>query len=274
MASSSQRLADPAQIGFAKASSYDKYRPAYTDEEADQLLTALQLTGRQGAKVLDLAAGMGKFTEVLAARPEGFETLAVEPHDDMRAELEKKALRGVQVRKGWASSIPLESKSVDAVVVAQAFHWFANHDALKEIHRILKPRGRLGLIWHIEDYNAPASAQPTTKWESQLKDIVFDFEDNHPRFRHDVWRAVFDEEDQRLFSKPLTESLLLTVFLPKTTLWDRFCTLSQFALLQGIELQNVKDRFDAALQGEDVEVNEAGEVALHGKTYLAWTEAQ
>lgn len=117
--SSSQSLANPAQIGFAKASSYDKYRPAYTDEEADKLLTALQLTGRQGAKVLDLAAGTGKFTEVLAARPEGFGTVAVEPHDDMRAELEKKALRGVQVLKGWASSIPLDSQSVNAVVVAQ-----------------------------------------------------------------------------------------------------------------------------------------------------------
>jgi ubiquinone/menaquinone biosynthesis C-methylase UbiE len=119
MASSPQSLVDPVQNGFAKASSYDKYRPTYSHEEVEHLLTDLQLTDRHGAKVLDLGAGTGKFTEVLAARPEKFETVAVEPHDDMRAELEKKSLQGVQVLKGWASSIPVHSQSVDAVVVAQ-----------------------------------------------------------------------------------------------------------------------------------------------------------
>jgi hypothetical protein len=92
--------------------------------------------------------------------------------------------------------------------------------------------------WDLLLDNAPASRQPTTKWESRIKEIVYDYEDDHPRFRHGVWRQVFDGDDQRLFSKPLTEHLLpYTISLPKTTFWERFCTLSQFAVLKGTELQ-------------------------------------
>lgn len=119
MSKPTQSLADPAQVGFAKASNYDRYRPDYTTEETDFLLSTVGVRGHAGASVLDLAAGTGLFTEALAARPEGFRIVAVEPHDDMRGELERKTLPGVQVRKGWGSDIPLESGSLDAVLAAQ-----------------------------------------------------------------------------------------------------------------------------------------------------------
>lgn len=115
----SNSLAAVAKTGFADASSYDKYRPSYPAEAVDELLTALHLAGHEGAKVVDLAAGTGKFTEILAVRPERFDILAVEPHDEMRAELEKKALPGVKVVNGTATSIPVPSKSLDGLVAAQ-----------------------------------------------------------------------------------------------------------------------------------------------------------
>lgn len=69
--------------------------------------------------MVDLAAGTGLFTEALARQQEEFNIIAVEPHDDMRRELEKKKLPRVEVRKGWANQIPVDQGSADAVFVAQ-----------------------------------------------------------------------------------------------------------------------------------------------------------
>lgn len=112
-------LADVAITGFAAASSYDIHRPSYPLEAVQQLLTRLNVAGRQGARILDLAAGTGKFTQLLAEREERFEVVAVEPHEGMRSELEKKGLRNVTILEGDATRVPLEDGSVDAVIVAQ-----------------------------------------------------------------------------------------------------------------------------------------------------------
>ena len=50
---------------------------------------------------------------------------------------------------------PLQDNSIDAVIIAQGFHWFADLDSLKEIYRVLKPQGKLGLIWNF-DYASPS----------------------------------------------------------------------------------------------------------------------
>lgn len=67
--------------GFQNASSYDQYRPSYPHEAVTRFLEHLQVSGVKGARIVDLAAGTGKFTELLADRDEGFEILAVEPHN-------------------------------------------------------------------------------------------------------------------------------------------------------------------------------------------------
>lgn len=115
----STALADVASRGFAAASSYDHHRPSYPPEAVERLLSHLQLSGLHGARILDLAAGTGKFTELMAKREEEFDIVAVEPHQEMRAELNRKSLKGVKVLKGDAATIPLETQSVDAVIVAQ-----------------------------------------------------------------------------------------------------------------------------------------------------------
>ena len=109
-----------AQSGFAAASAYDAHRPSYPAEAVSQLLDALKVTGVDGAKVLELAAGTGKFTELLSKRPENYSIIAVEPHDGMRQELEKKGLERVEVYKGTADSMPeVADGSVAALVAAQ-----------------------------------------------------------------------------------------------------------------------------------------------------------
>lgn len=109
--------------GFQNASSYDKYRPSYPLKAVTRFLEHLQVNGVKRARIVDLAAGTGKFTELLAGRDEEFEILAVEPQFGMRKELEKKGLPGVKVLEGEASSMAVESQSVDAVIAAQVRPW-------------------------------------------------------------------------------------------------------------------------------------------------------
>ena len=109
-----------AQSGFATAEAYDAHRPMYPQEAVDELLKKLEVAGVQGAKIADLAAGTGKFTQLLSARPENFEIVAIEPHDEMRKQLEQKKLRGVTVVKGTAGDLSgLEDGGFAALVVAQ-----------------------------------------------------------------------------------------------------------------------------------------------------------
>jgi SAM-dependent methyltransferase len=106
------------------------------------------LAGAPGQRVVDLAAGTGKLTEVLVAA--GAEVTAVEPLDRMRAEL-LEAVPGVPVLDGSAERLPRPDASADAVLVAQAFHWFDTDRALGEIARVLVPGGALGLLWNLRD---------------------------------------------------------------------------------------------------------------------------
>jgi SAM-dependent methyltransferase len=101
-----------------------------------------------GRQVLDLAAGTGKLTQVLVDA--GFEVTAVEPAAEMLAEL-RALLPDVPALAGSAEQIPLPDASCDAVLVAQAFHWFDTRRALDEIARVLRPGGALGLTWNLRD---------------------------------------------------------------------------------------------------------------------------
>jgi ubiquinone/menaquinone biosynthesis C-methylase UbiE len=109
-----------AQTGFAAASAYDTYRPTFPPEAVEELLKNLEVANVEGAKIADLAAGTGKFTELLSARPEKFEIVAIEPHDEMRAQLDRKKLQGVTVVKSCAEDLSkLEDGKFAALVAAQ-----------------------------------------------------------------------------------------------------------------------------------------------------------
>jgi ubiquinone/menaquinone biosynthesis C-methylase UbiE len=115
------KISPIAQSGFANASYYDAHRPSYPTESVNALLEALHINDLKGARVVDLAAGTGRFTEILKARPEGYEIVAVEPHGEMLDVLKgKDGLKGVRTVVGKAEEMTgVEGRWADAVVVAQ-----------------------------------------------------------------------------------------------------------------------------------------------------------
>jgi SAM-dependent methyltransferase len=126
----------------AEAAAYERGRPSYPPEAIDWLLPS-------GARdVLDLGAGTGKLTTRLVER--GLDVVAVDPIPDM-LEVLRASLPETPALLGTAEEIPLEDNSVDAVLVAQAWHWFDPARAIPEVARVLRPGGRLGLVWNTRD---------------------------------------------------------------------------------------------------------------------------
>jgi len=129
MTPSSYTLPEAASAGFKDAAAYDAHRPSYRPTVVESLCQHLRIAGRDAASLLspvnvvEVGSGTGKFTELLARRPEAFRIVAVEPHAEMRAQLAAKKLDGVKVVDGHAASVPIEDGWGDACVVAQAFHW-------------------------------------------------------------------------------------------------------------------------------------------------------
>ncbi|MFI0720721.1 class I SAM-dependent methyltransferase [Streptomyces sp. NPDC021224] len=121
------------------AEDYGRLRPAPQHEAIDWMLP------ERPSAVLDLAAGAGTLTALLPSRVP--RVYAVEPDDRMRAVLAER-LPDADVRRGTAESIPLSDAAVDAVIVSSAWHWFDTDRAVPEIARVLRPGGRLGIVWN------------------------------------------------------------------------------------------------------------------------------
>jgi SAM-dependent methyltransferase len=145
-----------ARLSFgAVAGAYELARPTYPDEVVDWLVP------RGARRIIDLGTGTGKFARALVDR--GLEVVGVEPSAGMR-ETFASAVSGATVIAGSAEDIPLEDASVDAVVVAQAWHWVDPARAVPEIARVLRPGGSLGLVWNTRDESEP--------WVAALSDVL------------------------------------------------------------------------------------------------------
>lgn len=207
-----------AAQGFStEAASYARGRPEYPPELMPWLATTLGVS--VGTRVVDLGAGTGKFTKLLTKT--NAEVAAVEPVDAMRAQLAK-ALPNVNALAGSAEAMPLADAWADAVVCAQAFHWFATRAALAEIHRVLKPGGRLGLVWNVRD--------ESVDWVAAITEIITPYEGDAPRFYKGDWRKPFVE--QQWFTAPeLTSFNYQHVGSADEVILDRFLSVSFIAAL-------------------------------------------
>lgn len=199
-----------AADGFERgAGDYEQSRPSYPAAAVELVVDELAIG--PGRRVLDLAAGTGKFTRLL--EPTGAELVAVEPVAAMRAQLQA-ALPAVSALDGTAEQIPLSDASVDVVVVAQAFHWFDAPLALAEVGRVLRvgdqPPSGLALIWNQQDEEVG--------WVRRFGEILVDAAGSKPYVSGTDWPAVvaaaggFEPLQHRTFDfeAPMTPDLLVT----------------------------------------------------------------
>ena len=152
------------RAGFESGSDiYERARPGYPPEAVDLLAATAGLA--PGHRVLDLAAGTGKMTRGLIER--GLRCVAAEPSPSMR-DVFTGVLPGVPLVAATAEHIPLADHTVDAVVVAQAFHWFDPPTALAEMARVLRADGWLTLIWNERDESDPVVSELVriSKWDT------------------------------------------------------------------------------------------------------------
>ena len=122
----------------AVAGEYDRLRPGPSPEALDWLLP------HGVSDVLEIGAGTGVLTRLLGERVA--HVTAVEPDDRMRAVLAASEAR-VAILEGRAEEIPAASSSFDVVIAASAWHWVDEERAVPEVARVLRPGGRLSLVW-------------------------------------------------------------------------------------------------------------------------------
>lgn len=164
-------VASAAAVGFERgAGAYAASRPSYPAAVVE-VLTAEGVT--PDSRVVDLAAGTGILTSQLLAA--GLSVVAVEPVAGMRAELTR-SLPGAEVFDAVAEDLPFDDGSVDAVTVAQGFHWFDAPAALVEIARVLRPGGLLALVWNVRD--------ESVRWMRQWTDAVHEVTGGRPYTDH------------------------------------------------------------------------------------------
>ena len=222
-----------AAAGYsAAAQTYASGRPDYPIEALDWLREVVGIA--PGKTVLDLGAGTGKFLPLL--KQSGARVLAVEPVAAMREELARRH-SDVEVLPGTADNIPLPDNSLDAVVCAQSFHWFATPAALAGIRRVLVPGGILGLIWNVRDTTVP--------WVAELSKIIDPFEQGTPRYATGEWRRLFPAEGFRELAERTAPN-------PQTgpaeqVLVERTLSVSFIAALPPAAKQGVADRVRALI---------------------------
>jgi SAM-dependent methyltransferase len=133
-----------------RAKDYARYRPSYPEAAIRSVLTSQRPTQDQCLAVADIGAGTGISAGLMA--DQGAQVIAIAPNQAMAQAAT--AHPDVAWQTGQAEATGLPSHAVDLVTCFQSFHWFQPGQALPEFHRILRPQGRLALIWNDRDSSA------------------------------------------------------------------------------------------------------------------------
>ncbi|MCI4334126.1 MAG: class I SAM-dependent methyltransferase [Thermoplasmata archaeon] len=248
-------VAAVAAQGFTSAvGAYDRSRPGYSDAVVQRLFGELGLS--RSSRILELAAGTGKFTRALVAA--GVRPIAVEPLRRFSAPL-RASFPGVPLVAALAESLPFADHRFDAVMAAQAFHWFDPERALCEIHRVLRADGGLALLWNQRDDAHPLHAN--------MSRLLEEVDPGVPRHRTGQWRKAL--ERSRGFSALSDFRIPFELEMDLEGVVDRVASVSFVAALpeerRTALLAQVRE---AGL--EDPELRRRGRVRLPYQTEVYW----
>ena len=232
------------------ADEYERGRPSYPAAAVGCLADECRI--RPSSTVLELGAGTGKLTRQMWRRAAKW--IAVEPSAPMRAILEE-TIPEVEAVDGTAESIPLPDSSCDAVVVAQSFHWFRGAEALAEIKRVLRPQGKLGLVWNVRD----EEAEP---WVADLTALLDEHRGATPSYSSMAWRRPFTTTT--LFTALNDRSFAYEQEMDLDGLADRISSISFVALLPDDERAALVER------AKEIAGNRTGFFTLPYRTDVYW----
>lgn len=225
-----------AQRGFDDPRDYEAARPSYPPPAVAWIVERLGIA--PGRIVCDLAAGTGKLTRLL--EPAQATLLAVEPVAGMRATF-RRVVHRVPVVAATAEHLPFGEESVDAVTVAQAWHWFDHERAAAELRRVLKPGARAALVWNARDRSEP--------WVDAVWSIVDRVEKRAPWRDHEHWRD--SGLDLPGFLPPETAEFRHAQDLTPDEVVQRVASVSHVAVLPDAERAAVFDAVRACVRGHD-----------------------
>lgn len=224
----------PAARAFSEvADRYESGRPSYPSEAVSWLVDRLGVNA--DVKVADVAAGTGKLTRLLT--PTGARVLAVEPLRTMIDVLRTTTPHAEPVVAS-AERLPLVDGAVNAITVAQAFHWFDADRAWAEFRRVLVPGGGVGLIWNARDRSV--------EWVDAVWRVMDEVERTAPWRNHE-----HPELSAGLGFSPFVEATFEhQVRVTTEAMIDRIASVSHVAALPEIERRTVLERIVAALPDE------------------------
>jgi SAM-dependent methyltransferase len=251
-----------ASSGFgAEADAYERARPSYPPDAVAWIVDALGIA--RGRDVADVAAGTGKFTRLIA--PTGAWIVAVEPVEGMRARLPR-----MPTTSATAERLPFRDGSLDAITVAQAFHWFDAPAAFAEFHRVLRPGGRVALVWNARDRSVP--------WVNAVWSIMDRVEKRAPWRNHDEWReSAFVRATGSEFDNPWFGDLHEATFrheqiLSPADVVERVRSVSHVAVLPPDRREAVLDEVRTLLRDDPTAILHHDELALPYRVDAFWTE--
>jgi len=223
-----------AAAGLSDPADYEAARPSYPPEAVAWFVENLRIA--PGATVVDLAAGTGKLTRLLV--PAGADLIAAEPVAGMRATF-REVLPNVPVLATTAEQLAFRDGSLDAVTIAQAFHWFDKDRAIAALARAVRVGGRVGLVWNARDRSVP--------WVDNIWSIMDRVEKRAPWRDHEHWR------DSALREMPGFGPLHSAEFRHEQTITpaamvQRVASVSHVAVLPHVERESVLDEVRAVLR--------------------------
>ena len=185
-------MQSPTQCFSNRVDNYVRYRPSYPREVIELLHAECDLT--LNSVVADIGSGTGKLTELLL--PHAKCVVAIEPNLEMREAGERllQTHSSFVSVAGAAEATTLAEHSVDLIVAGQAFHWFDRERTRTEFGRILKPGGRVALIWNcLQTSSTPLLAA----YEALLREFAPEYEHvNHRNVDLPKLREFFGSEPQ------------------------------------------------------------------------------
>lgn len=134
------------------ANEYTTGRPGYSTEFIECLFSNFGFS--ESSVIADIGSGTGKFAKHLLDK--GCNVFCVEPNPDMRLAAEEQFFDYPNFKSvsGSAEHTMLADNSVDFITTAQAFHWFDTKNFKAECTRIIKPNGKIFLIWNMRNNNS------------------------------------------------------------------------------------------------------------------------